>query len=201
MQPNLHGVRRDSKLGGDCLGGHLLDVAKHEDDAVGFRQRRDGVAHRPPHVVLLEKPVRLRSPVGEVLRVMAVFQIGRKKGLDGFFRLAAARPQLHQRRIHDDPVEPGRELAIPLESPKPFEGRQKRALDDIARVFVVPYEPSCHGQHPSAVVANHQLVCGLVAAAEPVQQGGVIKMVHTLLFRERQCRWAGKTPQCTGAQP
>lgn len=144
-----------------------------------FRQLTNRGPHQRPSLPLLEQPVGLQGPFGEILGVVSVFEIRGEHRLDGFLGLAPARPELHEGRVDDDAVKPGGQLTLSLEGPQSVERGDVRRLDRIAGIFVMAKQAPGNREHPAAVCPDQQRVCVLVPDAESGQQGGLVNLLHS----------------------
>ena len=90
-----------------------------ENVAVVVRQLLDACADGRPRLLSLEQLICRCTPVRELLDVMAILLKGGQQDVNGFFRFPASRPQLHERGVDDNPVQPGRKQAGSLEFVQP----------------------------------------------------------------------------------
>ena len=82
------------------------------------------------------------------------------------FRMSPTVPQLHERLIHNDSIEPGRKAASARELGKCTERQEERLLDSITRVLFVEQEAPRHRKHAARVGAQEFCVSFLVAQAK-----------------------------------
>src|SRR5271163_1786567 len=73
--------------------------------------------------------------------------------------------QLHQRRVHDDPMKPGREHRVAVESVERAKCASERLLNGILRVALVVHKSARGRQHSSTISLNHQAEGVLVTGA------------------------------------
>src|SRR5262245_19443178 len=107
MDPNLHGGRREAERVSDFLRRSLLDVAQDQHDSVAVRQLIDGGPDGGPRFLALEQGIGWCRPVRELFDMVSVLQERGEQGLDRLLGLSPAGPQLHERRVHHDAVQPG----------------------------------------------------------------------------------------------
>ena len=105
---------------------------------------------------------------------MPVFLERGQQLLDRLLGLSSLRPQLHQRGVDDDAVEPGRQLAVSFELVECPEGAQIRGLDDVLRVLLVADEPAGDGQEASAECPDEVLECPFIAGPQPSDEDGLV---------------------------
>ena len=103
---------------------------------------------------------------------MAVGQKRRHQRLDRFFGLSLARPQLHQRAVHDDAVQPGGEAGIAVKVSQAAKRVEKGVLNDVSRLLVVADDAACDREQPRRIDPDQLLVRGILATAEPGQKVG-----------------------------
>ena len=115
----------------------------------------------------------------ELLDVVAVVLIGREQRFERLLGLPPAAPQLHQRGVDDDPVEPRGELAAALESVDGPEGAEVRRLHGVARVLLIAQDPLSDREHAAAEGADHLFVGTFVTGAEAGQEGRVRRVPMT----------------------
>src|SRR5207244_6459870 len=103
--------------------------------------------------------------------------VGVEAGQEIVDRLLAPAPpaaEPHQGGVDDDAVEPGRELGVAREAADGARRRYEGLLHGILGLVVVPQEPACGGEHAAAVLAHEGGEGVVVAAAEAVEQDGVV---------------------------
>src|SRR5688500_17905333 len=105
---------------------------------------------------------------------MAVGHERRQERLDGFFGLAPPRAQPHERRVHHDAMEPGRDLRGALELPDRAERTEVGRLNDVARVLFVSHEPARGGEHTRAKYPHQRFERPLLAIPESLDEDGVV---------------------------
>ncbi len=91
-------------------------------------------------------------------------------GSNRLLRLAPAGPQLHQRGVDDDAMQPRGELGVAVEGVDGAEGGQERVLDGVPGEILVVQEAAGDGQHAAAERAHDGGVRVLVTGPEAVDQ-------------------------------
>ena len=171
MQPQLQRVLGDAEEIGGLARRALLDVAQEQHRAVALGQLRDRRPHLRSRLAAQQRLFRRRRPGDDgPAGVVAVLGERRQHRLDRLFRLAPARPQLHQRGVHDDAVQPRGELGVAVEGVDAAEGGQERVLDGVPRQILVVQEAAGDGQHAAAERAHDGGVRVLVTGLEAANQ-------------------------------
>jgi hypothetical protein len=180
VQPRLHAGWRHPQDVGDVLVRALLDVTQEQDDPLVLRQLLDAGPHPRACLFALEQRVRSRASVNELMAMVPFASGAREQRLDRFCRLPSLGPQLHQRRVHNDSMQPGRELAVAFEFLDSSKRVQVRGLADIQGILVVLREPSRDGEEPSAIHANYRVERPVLSR---LQRGDQRRLVDNESFR------------------
>jgi len=177
VQADLHRVRRDLEQLGGLLGVELFDVAEQQRGAVGLRQPVDLLADPGAGLLALEQTVRA-APLARLVAVQAVVAEVGQQLLDRGLGVAALRAQAHERGVHGDPVQPGRDARL---AGKPVDGAergQEGILHRVLGVGLVAQQPAGHGEQATAVASDQRRVRVLAPLAQ--------RSDELLLGRERR---------------
>jgi len=101
---------------------------------------------------------------------MAVVQEFGQQVVERLLGLPAPRPELHEGRVHHDPVEPGAQARAALEAVDGPEGREESVLDGVGGVVLVAQHPLRDREHPAAVGPDEFLEGSVLALAKTFEQ-------------------------------
>jgi len=154
---------RDAAAGdtGNLGVGQLLEMAQDDRYALRWRQRGDGVSDG------IDGKVTFRGLDGLVIGVRDVTEQVKRVGDPG-----PADPV--QRLAGDDPVQPGGETRVCLESRQLLPSRNERFLGNVLGVMVVAEQPQRNPVRQPAVTVNELGVGVEVALLGALDEVGVI---------------------------
>ena len=161
----------------NLLRRELLDVPQHENDAVIVRQLLDARANGRPRLFSLEQLIRRCTPFLKLLDVMAILLEGRQQDVNGVFWFPASRPQLHERGVYDNPVQPGRKQAGSLKLVQAPKRAEIRGLHDVSGVLVIPREPARDREQAPPEHADHRLKGPLVPGSKSSEESLLVNDV------------------------
>ena len=171
MEPHFDCVRCDRKRSCSLVGVQLLDIAQQNDRTVYRREVSRCSAAPSRRESRRSRIVWLASVqvTGSSIHSPSWSKRGSKFSI-GCSAPASLGPQLHERRVHDDPMKPGREHRVAIEFVERAKGGSERFLNSILRVALVVQKSAGGRQHAAAVSLNHQPEGVLVAGAQLREQ-------------------------------
>ena len=124
-------------------------------DSVVIGKLRNRLPHHCRRLLALEDRI---TPVTRLRRLVSV---GLKRGeqiVDGLLGSPLSRTDLHERRVHEDAMQPGVKLRALFERADRSERFDEGFLHGVLRVFVVRQEAASHGEQPAAVDAHDRFI-------------------------------------------
>ena len=143
MQANLDDGCRCAEGGCGLHRVALLDVSQRQDRSVVIGKLRN----RPPHHC--RRLFALEDRITPVTRLRRLVSVGLKRGeqiVDGLLGSPLSRTDLHERRVHEDAMQPGVKLRALFERADRSERFDEGFLHGVLRVFVVRQEAASHGE-------------------------------------------------------
>src|SRR5207247_2175034 len=160
----------DAQQGGRLVRVELFDVTQDEHATIARGQSADGVPHHLASLLTLAQRVARVVPLRRRLGPVPVVVEAGEEPLDRLLAAAPPAPELHERSVDDDAVEPCRQPGRAREAVDRTEGREEGFLDHIPGLILSADEPPRGREHAAAVLPDQRLERLRVTPTEAVDE-------------------------------